>query len=311
MTILQALVLALVQGITEFLPISSSAHLILTPYLFGWRDQGLVFDVATNTGTLAAVMVYFRRDLGELARASWGEVTGRGGGTVEGIPARRLVLALIVGTIPVAVAGLLIDEWVETAGRSALVIALTSIVFGLALGLADRAGGKERQLATLTLRDALLIGLAQALALVPGTSRSGITMTAALALGYHRPAAARFSLLLAIPVGLLVTGWDALKLVLGDGAGRPDWGPLVVGMVASAVSAYLVIGGLLAWLRRQTMMPFVVYRLALGALLLALIWGAVIPAFPAPGVEGPGGEAPAGEALPGLEAPTPPAAGPA
>jgi undecaprenyl-diphosphatase len=308
MTILQALVLALVQGITEFLPISSSAHLILTPYLFGWRDQGLVFDVATNTGTLAAVMVYFRRDLGALARASWGEVTGRGGGIVEGMPARRLALALVIGTVPVAVAGLLIDQWVETAGRSALVIALTSIVFALALGLADRAGGKERQLATLTLRDAFLIGLAQALALVPGTSRSGITMTAALALGYHRPAAARFSFLLAIPVGLLVTGWDALHLVLGgDDATRPEWGPLLVGLVASAASAYLVIGALLAWLRRQTMMPFVVYRLALGVLLLALIWGAVIPAFPAPGGEGPGGEGP----LPGLAAPTRPAAGPA
>jgi undecaprenyl-diphosphatase len=128
-------------------------------------------------------------------------------------------------------------------------------------------------------------------------------MTAALALGYHRPAAARFSFLLAIPVGLLVTGWDALHLVLGgDDATRPGWGPLLVGLVASAASAYLVIGALLAWLRRQTMMPFVVYRLALGVLLLALIWGAVIPAFPAPGGEGP---------LPGLAAPTPPAAGPA
>ena len=310
MTILQALVLALVQGITEFLPISSSAHLILTPYLFGWRDQGLVFDVATNTGTLAAVIVYFRRDLGELVRALWGELSGRGGVLVEGMPARRLALALVVGTVPVAVAGLLIDEWVETAGRSALVIAITSIVFALALGLADRAGGKERQLATLTLRDAFLVGLAQALALVPGTSRSGITMTAALALGYHRPAAARFSFLLAIPVGLLVTGWDAMNLVLGgDDGTRPEWGPLLVGLVASAASAYLVIGALLAWLRRQTMMPFVVYRLALGALLFALIWGAVIPAFPAPEGPTPGFETPGSS--PELAAPTPPAAGPA
>jgi len=219
------------------------------------------------------------------------------------MPARRLALALVVGTVPVALAGLLIDDWVETAGRSALVIAAASIVFALALGLADRAGAKRRDLATLTLWSAFFIGLAQALALVPGTSRSGITMTAALALGFHRPAAARFSFLLAIPVGLLVTGWDAMNLVLGsDGAARPGWGPLLVGLVASAASAYLVIGGLLAWLRRQTMMPFVVYRLALGALLLALIWGAVIPAFPAPGGEPPS---------PGLEAPTPPAAGPA
>lgn len=297
MTVLQALVLALVQGITEFLPISSSAHLILTPYLFGWRDQGLVFDVATNTGTLAAVMLYLRRDLGELGRATWGELRGRPGGTVDGVPARTMALALVVGTVPVAVAGLLIDDWVETAGRSALVIAVTSIVFGLALGWADRAGAKGRDLALLTLRDAALVGLAQAVALVPGTSRSGITMTAALALGYARPAAARFSFLLAIPVGLLVTGWDAVKLVAGDGAGRPGWLPLAVGMIASAVSAYVVIGALLAWLRRQTMTPFVVYRLVLGVLLLALIWAGVMPA--APGAEPP---------APGFEAPSPGAA---
>lgn len=306
MTILQALVLALVQGITEFLPISSSAHLILAPYLFGWRDQGLVFDVATNTGTLAAVMVYFRRDLAGLLRALAAELAGRGGGTVEGMPAGRLALALAIGTVPVALAGLFIDDWVETAGRSALVIAVTSIVFGLALGAADRWGGHRRELALLTLRDALLVGLAQALALVPGTSRSGITMTAALALGYARPAAARFSFLLAIPVGLLVMGWDALQLVTGDGArAHPEWGPLVVGMVASAVSAYVVIGALLAWLRRQTMTPFVVYRLALGVLLLALIAAGVMPAAPGPEPPSPVLDEPAPEAV----AP-PPAAAP-
>lgn len=303
MTIFQALVLALVQGITEFLPISSSAHLILTPYLFGWRDQGLVFDVATNTGTLAAVMVYFRRDLRDLVTALWSDVAGRGGGLVEGMPARRMALALVVGTIPVAIAGLLIDDWVETAGRSAFVIAVTSVVFGVALGIADRAGSHARELASLSIRDALLVGLAQALALVPGTSRSGITMTAALLLGYHRPAAARFSFLLAIPVGLLVTGWDAAQLVLGgeEAARHPDWGPLLVGLVASALSAYVVIGALLAWLRRQTMMPFVVYRVVLGVLLFALIAAAVIPAFPpaaAPSetVPAPGFESPAPEA---------------
>lgn len=296
MTVLQALVLALVQGITEFLPISSSAHLILTPYLFGWRDQGLVFDVATNTGTLAAVMLYLRRDLGELGRSAWGELRGRPGGTVDGVPARRMVLALIVGTLPVGIAGLLVDDWVETAGRSALVIAITSIVFGLALGWADKAGAKRLDIAALTLRDALLVGLAQAVALVPGTSRSGITMTAALALGYARPAAARFSFLLAIPVGLLVTGWDAVKLVAGEEAGRPGWLPLLVGMVAAAVSAYVVIGVLLAWLRRQTMTPFVVYRLVLGALLLALIWAGVMPASPGVDVPSPGFEAPSPEA---------------
>jgi undecaprenyl-diphosphatase len=205
----------------------------------------------------------------------------------------------------VAVAGLLIDDWVETAGRSALVIAITSVVFALALGLADRVRAHRQDLALLTLRDAALVGLAQALALVPGTSRSGITMTAALALGYARPAAARFSFLLAIPVGLLVTGWDALKLVTGDGAAaHPEWGPLAVGLVASALSAYVVIGALLAWLRRQTMTPFVVYRLALGLLLFALIAAGVMPA--APGPEPPGSE----PLSPGFEEPAPQAAAP-
>ncbi|HUO86518.1 MAG TPA: undecaprenyl-diphosphate phosphatase [Thermoanaerobaculia bacterium] len=303
MTLLQAFLLALVQGVTEFLPISSSAHLILAPYLFGWRDQGLVFDVATNTGTLAAVMLYFRRDLAGLGRAFAGELGGAGGGTVEGMPARRLAAALVVGTIPVAVAGLLIDDWVGSAGRSALVIAAASIVFGIALGAADRLGSRARELATLTLRDALLIGGMQALALVPGTSRSGITMTAALMLGFHRPAAARFAFLLAIPVGLLVTGWDALQMLRGGGTAHPEWGVLVVGLVVSALSAYLVIGVLLAWLRRQTMMPFVLYRVALGLLLLALVWGGLIPAFPAPVVPAP--ELPASEMV---ESPPRPAA---
>jgi undecaprenyl-diphosphatase len=281
MPLLQALVLALVQGITEFLPISSSAHLILAPYLFGWRDQGIAFDVATNTGTLLAVVVWFRRDLRDLGAALVAHRRGGRAGSVEGVPPGRFVAALAVGTLPVAVAGLLLDEWVATAGRSAAVIATTSIVFGLALGVADRAGSRSRGLASLTVADALFVGLAQAAALVPGTSRSGITMTAALALGYDRPAAARFSFLLAIPVGILATAWDLARLARGEVV-VGEVGPMLVGMVAAAVSAYLVIGALLAWLRRQSMTPFVVYRVLLGVLLFALIAGGVIPAHPPP-----------------------------
>lgn len=263
MSLLQALVLALVQGITEFLPISSSAHLILLPYLVGWEDQGLAFDVAVNTGTLLAVIVYFRRDLADLARG----LTG-GGGTVEGLPPRRFLVALAVGTLPVAVAGLLLADWVATAGRNPLLIAATSIGFGLLLGAADLWGRRRRGMPGLTLTDALLVGLAQALALVPGTSRSGVTMTAALALGFSRPAAARFSFLLAIPVGLLATAYDLYKVAVGH-VPAADLAPMLVGLAAAALSAYLVIGGLLAWLRRQTMMPFVVYRVLLGA---GILW---------------------------------------
>ena len=279
MTLLQALVLALVQGITEFLPISSSAHLILAPYLFGWPDQGLAFDVATNTGTLLAVVVYFRHDLASLASSLREALRGGPAGTVEGMPAGRFVAALAVGTVPVAVAGLLLQGWVATSGRSAIVIAVTSILFGLALGAADRAGRRSRGLAGLTLLDALLVGLAQAAALVPGTSRSGITMTAALALGFDRPTAARFSFLLAIPVGVLATAWDVLRMVRQGGAGE-ELAPMLVGLVGAAVAAYLVIGALLAWLRRQTMTPFVVYRVVLGLVLFALVVGGVIPALP-------------------------------
>lgn len=266
MSLLQAVVLALVQGITEFLPISSSAHLILLPFLVGWPDQGLAFDIAVNTGTLLAVIAYFRRDLADLAKGLLG-----GDETVEGLPPRHFLAALVVGTLPVALAGLLLADWVATAGRSPLLIATTSIGFGLLLGAADLLGRRRRGLPALTLTDALLVGLAQALALVPGTSRSGVTMTVALALGFSRPAAARFSFLLAIPVGVLATGYDLLQVVGGD-VPAAELAPMLVGLVTAAVSAYLIIGALLAWLRRQTMTPFVVYRVLLG---VAILWFAL------------------------------------
>ena len=192
MTLLQAIVLALIQGVTEFLPISSEAHLILVPWVLGWEDQGLAFDIAVNTGTLLAVMAYFRRDLAGVGRSLLHGLREEGI-RVEGMPARTLLLALLVGTLPAAAAGLLFHDWVAGPLRHPLVIAATSIFFGLVLLGADLGGGRRRELATLRMRHALWIGLAQALALVPGTSRAGITMTAALALAYTRPAAARFS----------------------------------------------------------------------------------------------------------------------
>jgi undecaprenyl-diphosphatase len=261
---LRAVVLALVQGVTEFLPISSSAHLILVPVLLGWPDQGLAFDVAVNTGTLLAVVVYFRRDLADLVRGLAG-----GAARVEGMPPRRFVAAMAVGTVPVAVGGLVFHDWIGTAGRSPTLIAATSIVFGLALWWADRTGARRRDLDGLGIADAAWIGLAQALALVPGTSRAGITITAALALGFHRPAAARFSFLLAIPVGALAAAWDGWELASGA-VPVAELGPMALALGVSAVSAYLVIAGLLAWLQRQTLTPFVVYRVALGLAILAL-----------------------------------------
>lgn len=266
MTLLQAILLALIQGVTEFLPISSSAHLVLAPYLFGWSDQGLAFDVAVNTGTLLAVAAYFRRDLLDLAAA----MVRPGERTVEGMPPRRLAWALALGTVPVAAAGLYAAEWVGTSARSPLLIAVTSIVFALLLWVADRRGRRLRDLAGLRVTDGLVIGLGQALALLPGTSRSGITITVALLLGFRRPAAARFSLLLAIPVSLLAAGWDGLKVVTGE-VPATDLLPMAVGLAVAAGSAYLAIGWLLRWVERRTMSIFVVYRVVLGGAILAAL----------------------------------------
>ena len=271
MSLAQAVLLALLQGVTEFLPISSSAHLILVPWVLGWEDQGLAFDIAVNTGTLVAVMVYFRRDLAGLIRGlvrGWRDAGLR----VEGMPARRLLLALGIGTVPVAVGGLLFHDLVAGPLRHPLVIATTSILFGLALLWADLGGGRRRELAVLTTRDAVWIGLAQALALVPGTSRAGITMTAALALAYTRPAAARFSFLLYIPIGVLAAGKDVLDVWTGE-LPAVSLPPILLGFLVAALSAYLVIWGLLAWLQRRSLTVFVVYRVLLGMAILALWWG--------------------------------------
>lgn len=270
MTYLQAVVLALVQGITEFLPISSSAHLVLVPYLFGWPDQGLGFDIATNTGTLVAVVAYFRRELWDLTVAGLRSLVP-GGQAPRLTDDARLAWAVALGTIPVAVAGLLAYDWVASAGRNPRIIAATSIGFGLLLWWADRAGSRRRELGSLNWLDAAVVGLSQALALIPGTSRSGITMTAGLARGFTREDAARFSFLLYVPVGVLAAAKELLDFFQEGGGGAPV-GPVLVGFAVAAVSAFVAIGALLAWVRRQTMTVFVVYRVILGVVILAALW---------------------------------------
>lgn len=274
MTYLQAVVLALVQGVTEFLPISSSAHLVLVPYLFGWPDQGLGFDVATHAGTLVAVVAYFRRELAAVTRAGLGSlVPGRPSDAGSRLtPEARLAWGVALATLPVAVAGLLAYDWVATAGRSPLLIAATSIGFGLLLGWADRAGARRRELGSVTFVDAAFVGLAQALALIPGTSRSGITITAGLARGFTREEAARFSFLLYVPVGVLAAGKEIWEFAAG-GAAVASVGPPLVGFAVAAVSAYVAIGALLAWVRRQSLTVFVVYRILLGFVILGLLLG--------------------------------------
>jgi undecaprenyl-diphosphatase len=260
---LHAVLLALIQGLTEFLPISSSAHLILLPRLLGWTDQGLAFDVAVHIGTLTAVLAYFRQDVLRLLRA-WGLSCVQGRLNADA----RLAWLVVLGTMPVAVAGLLLHDFIESSLRSPLVIAAATIAFGLLLGLSDMRGRKVRTEATLRVIDVLWIGMAQALALIPGTSRSGITMTVALALGLTRSAAARFSFLLSVPVILMAGGYESLQLL--QQAEPVAWGAILLGTLVAGVSAYLSIHFFMQLIEKVGMLPFVVYRLLLGVLLLLL-----------------------------------------
>ncbi len=260
---LHAIALALLQGFTEFLPISSSAHLILLPRLLGWEDQGLAFDVAVHVGTLSAVVLYFRRELVPMAR-DW----GRSLVTRQQTRDSRLAWAVLWGTIPVGLAGLAFKGYIEVELRSELVIAAATIGFGLLLWWADARGRGERDEYHLGWKDILIIGIAQAVALIPGTSRSGATMTAGLMLGLSREGAARFSFLLSIPVIVLAGGLKGLDLI--EEAVPVDWGAMIIGVVTSAITAYVCIHFFLKLLERIGMLPFVIYRLVLGGVLLAL-----------------------------------------
>ncbi len=263
MELLQQFILALVQGLTEFLPISSSAHLILVPKLFGWVDQGLAFDVAVHVGTLSAVVAYFRKELKLMTRDWVHSITTR-----KQTPESRLAWGVLIGTIPVGLSGLLFKGFIETSLRDELVIATTTILFGLLLLWADRRGKRERDEHSLSWRDIIIVGCAQAIALIPGTSRSGITITACLMLGLTRTAAARFSFLLSIPVIVLSGLFVTLDLVQQQMA--VDWQALITGSIISGLSAYACIHFFLKLLDRIGMMPFVIYRMLLGALLFFL-----------------------------------------
>ena len=263
MDTLQIVALAIVQGLTEFLPISSSAHLILVPVVLHWPDQGLVFDVAVHVGSLIAVIVYFRQEVVSMTMA-WIASAFRQEHSADG----RLAWWVIVGTIPAVVAGLLFTDMVETDLRSPLVIAWATIGFGVLLGLADKLQRHVRDEYTLTLKDVVMVGCFQALALIPGTSRSGITMTAGLFLGLKADAAARFSFLLSIPLILASGVFKTRDLV--ESQVSVEWVLLLLAVVLSALSAWTCIHFFLRLINRIGMMPFVVYRLVLGAWLLYL-----------------------------------------
>ena len=265
METLQIIILAIIQGLTEFLPISSSAHLILVPVVLQWPDQGLAFDVAVHVGSLLAVMLYFRHEVVNMTTAWFDSVLQQRHNADS-----RLAWWVILGTIPAVVAGLLFKDVVETELRSPLVIAWATIGFGLLLALADRVKRHLRDEYSLSWRDVLIIGCFQALALIPGTSRSGITMTAGLFLGLQRDAAARFSFLLSIPVIIASGVFKTRDLI--ESQLPVEWGLLLLAVGLSALSAWLCIHLFLQLINRIGMMPFVIYRLLLGGLLLYLFW---------------------------------------
>lgn len=258
----QIIFLALLQGLTEFLPISSSAHLILVPSLLGWQDQGLVFDIAVHLGTLLAVVWYFRDDVVVLLSDFFSSIGQR-----RLVGQSKMAWGILLATIPVGLVGLLFKDYIQTELRSPIIIAYSTIIFGLLLGLADYLNRCKPTLRnTITWFDMAFIGAFQALALIPGTSRSGITITAALLLGLARPLGAKFAFLLSIPVIVLSGGLLGLDIITTKVS--IDWATLVLAFSVSAITAYLVITLFMKMIQAMSLMPFVVYRLALGFVLL-------------------------------------------
>jgi undecaprenyl-diphosphatase len=270
---LEALVLGVVQGLTEFLPISSSAHLRLVGELFGWEDPGAAFTAIIQIGTEAAVLLYFRHDIARIVVAWLRSLAGK----AKGDPDARMGWLIIVGSLPIVVLGLLFQDDIETTLRDLRIVATALIVFSLILFWADRVGAKQRQLTDLTVPHGIGFGLAQAMALIPGVSRSGGTITAGLFLGYSRSAAARYSFLLAVPAVLGSGFFQAYEALTGDVAGRGvAWGPTALATVVSFGVGLTVIAWLLRYLDRGSFTPFVVYRIVLGVLVLALVQTGVL-----------------------------------
>lgn len=263
---LQTVVLALVQSAAEFLPVSSSAHLILTPMLFGWRDQGLAADIALHVGTLFSVMIYFRADVAAMVSGGVDVLKRR-----FETPAAALTLKLGVGCLPVFAAGALFHSYIEENLRNPTVVAVTAIAGGVLLYAADRIGKAGKNVAAMTLKDAFLIGCAQVLALIPGVSRSGITMTAARALGIERGESARFSMLLSIPTIGAAGTLGILDILAGGGtAGALSGTMILTGGLISFAGGVLAIGFLMKWLKTSSFAVFAIYRVLLGIYLFCI-----------------------------------------
>lgn len=268
MTLLHIITLAIIQGITEFLPISSSGHLILVPALTDWPDQGILMDVGVHVGTLMAVVLYFRADIMRMLCAFWQMITLK---KDINQPDKRLMIAIILSTIPVVIVGGLVSKmgW-NDLWRTMEVIGWTSIIFGLLLYFLDEKSAVTKTISELRYGHAIIIGFAQILAIIPGVSRSGITMTAARGLGFSRTEAARFSMLMSIPTILAAGTLKGLELVQ---SGNFSLGSdIIFGVVLSFLTALIAIAGLMKWLEKSSMIPFVIYRVILGIALLGFVY---------------------------------------
>jgi undecaprenyl-diphosphatase len=267
MPLYQVVVLALVQGITEFLPVSSSGHLALIPWLFGWTDPGLTFDIALHAGTLVAVLIFFFRD--------WVQIVGQGFGLSWGSDAqlkqnRSLLWYLAAATLPGAIFGLLFDRYAEEEWRSPVLIGSMMVAIGVLMWVAERVGKESKTMDAVTFADSLTIGVSQALAIVPGTSRSGITIATGLFRNLDRPAAARFSFLLATPIIAGAAASKVFQMVKHGGLPADMRMPFALGILISAVSGAMVIAFFMKYLQRHTLMVFISYRIILGILVIAL-----------------------------------------
>jgi undecaprenyl-diphosphatase len=266
---LQALVLGLVQGLTEFLPISSSGHLRIVSEVFFGDDAGASFTAVTQLGTEAAVLIYFARDIGHLV-VTW--FRGLRSAQVRATPDYRIAWLVIIGTIPIGVLGFVFEHQIQTSGRNLWIIGSTLIVFGLVLGAAESYGRQRRSLQQLTVTDGVVMGLAQAMALVPGVSRSGGTISAGLFLGLTRPTAVRYSFLLAIPAVIAAGLFQIPDVFAVGGPGlQPSVAQMVVATLLAAAVGYAAIAWLLRYVERHSVYLFVWYRLALGILVLTLL----------------------------------------
>jgi undecaprenyl-diphosphatase len=263
MTPLQAIALGIIQGLSEFLPISSSAHLTLAPWLFGWEDPGLPFDVALHFGTLIAVLWYFRAEWGKLIKAAFGIITT---GRVE-TPEKRKLVFLIIATIPGAIGGLMLQSRAESSFRSPQIIAIALIVMGIILWAVDKAVDQRRIIGEMRWMDALLIGLSQVIALIPGVSRSGSTITTARGLRFDRESAAEFSFLMSMPIIAAAVVLEGPKALHEGGLTNE----LMSGVVASAISGWLAISILMRYVSRHSYKVFAIYRVILGIAVLAII----------------------------------------